>query len=639
MKNLSTKLASMRKLSQRNTVHYKSIIGIHTVLASALFITGCQSTSMGQSGVSTSNPTPAAAKTVLAKALQQQRRQSFAYHTNLEVNNDQQVTAVNTKNLVASDYIGSYCEDAHDQAYAALLAQAETLNKDISAVDYDVQRTALKASYLECNQAYQAWDESQPDSDDYDYDSEYSEYDSVEGDSLQSAYEDSAVETDAAAEESKSYSETAATEPLIIQESTKIVSAISANQSNPSQSDTITVSPYYQQLFDDYDNKSTALDVKKAKLLDAYLLKPASANAQGVYQPLAGKFTMLASGQYKARNNHSSINQPIYVDFKTGNIYLWADNFALINSELLDDKLGTKWQNKWLKIEIDDGTLPKGFGSAVIKSHFAALDQSYNKAPIEQFDFVAPSILTTLSPKLPAQQLTPMLQSKQIIRRLRSDTRYEESRSEYLRNFYDLIVAQYPELLEESVLTDANDLTPISERFTSKVLVQKSLALMKSIIDNSSDTNVDDVLEEAKLAETAADKVSVVQELYGFNARGQMQWQHLRFYTPKPKLTDSKITTDILQQYLPIRTQDVAFPNLPSTMQTPNASNSVDLRQYSNELFEYYRDGSGTMMGKMFFNMMPMNRTQYEDYDDSSEEDIIEEDMILDDSDNGTTDQ
>jgi hypothetical protein len=66
------------------------------------------------------------------------------------------------------------------------------------------------------------------------------------------------------------------------------------------------------------------------------------------------------------------------------------------------------------------------------------------------------------------------------------------------------------------------------------------------------------------------------------------------------------MTMDVLQQFTPIRTQDVAFPNLPTHMQLPNASNSIDLREYSSELIQYYRDGNGSTMGKMLFSLMPI---------------------------------
>lgn len=495
-------------------------------LTGTLLLTGCQSTSMGQSSATSAKPTPAAAKTVLASALQKQRRQSFSYHSNLEINNEQQFANGEAKQLVTSDYLDKHCEDTHDQAYAALIAQAETQNKDILSTDYDTERTALKDSYLECSQAYEAWIDHQYDSD-------------------------------------------------------------------------ITVPPSYQQLFDNYDDKTKPLDNKKAKLLDAYLLKPLSVNAQGIYQPMAGRATILASAQYLARNHHSSINQPIYIDFKNGDIYLWADNLALFNSKTLDDKLGTKWQNKWLKIAIDDGTLPKGFGREVIKSHFAAIDQTFEAAPTIQFDYVAPNTLASLSPKLPAHQLTPMLASDQIIRRVQSAESYEQFYQDYMRIFYDRITKQYPELIQESTLGEPAAIA--SEKFTSRALVQQVLAMMRGQIEGEGEA------AEAKPLENAE-----VQELYGFDKRGQLKWQHLRNELPsKAKAVSDKsskgVIVDVLQQYSAISNKDMAFPNLPSDVQVPNANNSVDARKYSKELIQYYRDGNGTFMGKMVFGRLPMS--------------------------------
>ncbi|MGO1744332.1 MAG: hypothetical protein ACTHYZ_08720 [Psychrobacter sp.] len=503
------------------------------LVTGALLLTGCQSTNPSQSNAMTAKQTPAAAKTALATALQKQRRQSFSYYSNLEISNEQQFSDINTKvdakEPVASDYIYEYCEDTHDQAYAALLAQAAAQNKDILAVDYDAERTTLKDRYLECTNAYEAWVDSKYDSD-------------------------------------------------------------------------ITVPASYQQLFDNYDDRATAQDVKKAKLLDAYVLKPLSINAQGVYQPMAGKATMLASGQYQARNHQSSINQPIYIDFKNGNIYLWADNFAMFNSELLDDKLGTKWRNKWLKLAIDDGTLPKGFGSELIKSHFAALDATFDAAPISQFDYVAPTTLASLSPKLPAHQLPAMLASNQFIRRVQSVESYEQFYQDYMRIVYERIGQRYPELVKESESYELGETN--TDKFTSKALVQQMLAMIKSGIDSGSETK-EEAVEGAMLANTE------MQALYGFDKRGQLKWQHLRRELPSETVSNKNMVVDVLQQYSAISAKNIAFPNLPSNSQVPNASNSIDVREYGSELMQYYRDGNGTAMGKMMFSVMPMAKKKF----------------------------
>ncbi|NYR08248.1 hypothetical protein [Psychrobacter sp. BI730] len=500
-------------------------------LTGALLLTGCQSASLGQSNTAAVKQAPSMAKKTLETALQKQRRQSFSYHSNLEIGNNQQFidadTNTGTEKMAASDYVDEHCEEAHDQAYAALILQAEQQKKDILAVDYDTKRDSIRQSYFECVDAYHAWDDHQYDSD-------------------------------------------------------------------------VKVAPDYQALFDNYEDKQRPLDRKKAQLLDEYLLKPLSIDSQGIYQPMAGKATMLASAQYQARNHHSSINQPIYMDFKNGDIYLWADNFAILNSELLDDKLGTKWQNKWLKIAIDDGTLPKGFGGEVIKSHFAALDATYDAAPVSQFNYVAPDSLASLSPKLPAHQLSAMLPSDQIIRRVQNFEDYQTSQQKYMQIFYGRISEKYPELVQEPEPMTAFESIQNPKAFTSKSIVQKILAMIK-----------DQMHEEATTGETVAN--TEVQELYGFDKRGQLKWEHLRRQLDNTSEANNNkgMRIDVLQQYSAISTKDLAFPNLPSNVQTPNTSNSIDLRKYAPELLQYYQDGNGTAVGKMVFNMLPMVRERF----------------------------
>ena len=554
---------------------FPSVINSHrlfagTLVTGALLLTGCQSTNLNQSNAMTAKQTPAAAKTALATALQKQRRQSFSYHSNLEVSNEQQFSDVDSTQLVASEYVDSYCDDSHDQAYAALLTKSQAQHKDIEAVDYDNQRDALKQSYLACSAAYEAWRDAH-------YDSEAYAIDEAAEDVV-----DSVAEMETTASDMDSAREASAT----------TVSPY--------------VSPYYEKLFNEYENKQSKQDIKKSQLLDAYVLKPLSINAQGIYQPMAGKATMLASAQYQARNHQSSINQPVYLDFKNGNIYLWADNFAMFNSELLDDKLGTKWRNKWLKLAIDDGTLPKGFGSELIKSHFAALDATFDAAPVSQFDYVAPNTLASLSPKLPAHQLPAMLASNQVIRRVQSAESYEQFYQDYMRIVYERLSQRYPELVKESAADEAGDTN--AKKFTSKALVQQMLAMIKSGIDSGSETIK---LTTAEETEGAMLSNAEMQELYGFDKRGQLKWQHLRSEIPSETAANKNMVIDVLQQYSAISTKDMAFPNLPSDVQVPNASNSIDVRKYGSELMQYYRDGNGTAMGKMMFSVMPMAKEKF----------------------------
>lgn len=590
MKKLNVAL-SINKPKQINTLCSKSMMTVSslvsmTLVASTLLITACQSTNLstnlGQSKNLQADNAPSVAKNALASALQQQRRQSFAYHSNIEIVNEHQFTAIDSTQLVASDDVDSYCEDNHDQAYAALLTKAEARKKEITSIDYAAQREALKQSYLACSAAYEAWAEVHYDSTAY---------------SVEEAAED------------------------VIDVAAEAAMPVSSDIDSASAASVATISPYYQKLFNKYDSKKSTLDIKKSQLLDAYLLKPLSMNAQGVYQPLAGKFTMLGSAQYLARNHHSSINQPIYIDFKTASVYLWADNFALLASKLADDKLGTKWQNKWLKIALDDGTLPKDFGRAMIKSHIQAEDSVYAKADVSQFDFINPSILTALAPKLPEKQLAPMLNSAKIIRRVQSSASDEQSYKDYMSTFYKLITQQYPELITHSVSDTQDDIYAADSKITSKSMVKQVLVKMKDFADDKMlRTQEADLLETSSPAFTAN---LPVQKLYGFDKGGHLQWQHSRHYLPNDAsdessdelsvetIEESSLIVDALTQYMPIRTQDKAFPNLPNDSQIPNANNSIDLKEYSAELGEYYRQGNGTAMGKTLFNMLPMYKQRF----------------------------
>lgn len=653
MKNTNNIIMAIKKISPLNVLS-KPTTGLYALLAGAVLLTGmtgCQSTAVSQSNASPTSLTPSAAKTALATALQQQRRQSYSYHSNIEINNAQQFTTVDSTKLVASSWIDDYCADTHDQAYAALLEQAEADKKDILASEFDSKRAVLKQSYLTCDQNYQNWDANQPTSDDeYDYDDD-DEYPASDYESDNSE-DDSDNATTTSVAVTQNSSDDINKQTVVIVESKTIKkdgNIISVSSSASDKSTTVVgtapVTPYYQKLFDEYDSKYTALDIRKAQLVDAYLYKPLSMNVQGVYQPLAGKFTMLGSVQYKARNHYSSINQPIYVDFKTGSIYLWADNFAMINSELADDKLGTKWQNKWLKLTLDDGTLPKGFGRAMIDSIFEAYDKVYDTAPISQFDYIAPGTLATLSPKLPQHQLDTMLNSKQAIRRLHSYDSYEQDSRDYISVFYSSIASKYPELILDKTVSEVivdpsqSDETgdnkveseAEAEKLTSKVMMQYTLALLKKSIDAHADSLINDVLNSEEEVASKPNAGSVIQELYGFDQNGKLQWYHMRDKELSSESLNDNITVDMLQQYAPIRAQDMDFPNLPANMQVPNASNSIDLREYASELAKYYRDGNGTAIGKMIFSAFPTYKGMFTaamkegDSNDAEELDAVED--------------
>ena len=419
-----------------------------------------------------------------------------------------------------------------------------------------------------------------------------------------------------------------------------------------------------------YDSEHTSLDRKKAKLLEAYLLKPMSISAQGIYKPLSGVMTTSPTFQYQSRNHISAINQPIYIDARNGDIYFWADNFALAISESLDDKLGTSWKNKWLKLSLNDGSLPAGFGRDLIKSHFSALDKSLDLAPLQEFTFMSPKQLNSIMPPFAPKQLPIMLTAKNIASQQQSYASNEAASNQYLSSLYDQIAQKYPDLVtqadsaDDTVVTsdpdgdnyvsdvseisdvvamddisideaDAYDQSDASDEaesiFTSRAIVKQVLSLIKSHleeIDTSKDTSIDTstaetavtkktpkslpatTIQYAKVSDAASDILPALQYLYGYDGRGQLIWKLQRVQLPKENSlgveTGEGLTVDALTHYKALTATSIAYPNLPAQAQVPTASNTVDLKVYGKALNDYYESGEGTEMGKTIFAMLSL---------------------------------
>lgn len=176
-----------------------------------------------------------------------------------------------------------------------------------------------------------------------------------------------------------------------------------------------------------------------------------------------------------------------------------------------------------------------------------------------------------------------------------------------MRIVYERISQRYPELVKESESDEVSNTD--MNKFTSKALVQQILAMVKSGIDSGSEAREETTAEaEEKTAEDAMLANAGTQELYGFDKRGQLKWQHLSSELPSETVSNKNMVIDVLQQYSAISATNMSFPNLPNDVQVPNTSNSIDVREYSGELIQYYRDGNGTAMGKMVFNRLPMSK-------------------------------
>lgn len=268
-------------------------------------------------------PTVPDAKSALSQAIQSQLRSSFDYQTTVYASNHIRRDALanaTPEQLSAADDMMRVCENEHEEAYVALL-------KSEPSDDLDDQKQAIKERYLSCV------------SDQYGVDA-YESFD------FEEFYQQS---KDLTPEEMR----------------TVLTTAISAH----AESQKLKLQEVNSA---EHDGNHTALDVKKAKLLNEYLIKPTKATMVGRYQPLSGIMTALPSVEYHSKNLNMAMNQPVYVDLKAGIIYLWADNFALANSNLADKNLGDKWHNKWLAIPLNDGSLPEGFAKEFIRAYLNA---------------------------------------------------------------------------------------------------------------------------------------------------------------------------------------------------------------------------------------------------------------------------
>lgn len=422
-----------------------------TALASALALSACQSTPIASSNLKVSNGSPQLAKNMMMEVIQKQRRSAYAYHSSLAVSNKPRqavLAAANKQQLAMADESLNHCEHVHDQAYIELMEQAEKEDQDIQSEAYATDRQALKTAYLNCDAKLQQWEESHSDDEQYTDDDEYKYNDDAYAIEQAKSEIESIERDEAKSDEVAESTEATTTDDLIDIEDTKEETEEGSFLPN-------------------YDGDHTQLDVKKAKLIEAYLLKPLSLTAQGVYQPRAGIFTLLPTVQFKTRNHITAVNQPIYIDAKAGAIYLWADNFAYPLSENLDERLGSNWQNKWLKLSLNDGSLPKGFGRDLIKSHFKAIDDAYAATPASEYQFLDKKSLKQLTPELPAAQLPMMINASTIIRHQQSLKVYDDFVQRYGRSLYEQISQKYPELIEE----EGSDESKITASWLEKVAI------------------------------------------------------------------------------------------------------------------------------------------------------------------------
>ncbi len=543
-------------------------LGVIAVLA-----TGCATTQPYTASNS------ADAQSALGDAMAGQLRSSFGYQTDVYVSNairEDALANASDEQKQASEDKSVVCEDEHDRAYIALtkklMAEQGKKAEDITAGD---EHEAIKQAYKDCLDARGDLTGLK----EFDFE----------------AFFDKTTDMDAESQFDLLYQEMQAFDQDA--------------QSTQPKSDYLP----------DYDSDHTALDAKKAELAKAYLFEPTHIQVKGQYQPLVGVFTALPSFDYQAKNISTHLNQPIHVDLKNGDIYLWADNFAMINSELLDKKLGNQWQNKWLKLPLNDGSLPDDFAKTFMKLLIQAKKESFLSLGATSFRYVdADTVLQTpyLSQNLPTDALSIIQKSPTIVQSNPSEDAKRFADYVFADTLYNGILQAYPQLvpqmtMDERVIADGESLIVVSEvataepsadaqpttKLNSKLMLNLLLAYLAGVSDN--------YISSPNATNTSTPYAPLSH--YGIQGN-RVNWIHQRQYLTKTNLKGGQLSSDTISSQQPVLmdlfttitpSPKRVFERLPAHAVTPTDANSVNLFDYSNELIERLKTGDDKYLKAM----------------------------------------
>lgn len=579
-------------------------------LVAALFgLSGCVATS--PMATTTTKP----AQEALMQAMAAQSRQSFGYRTDFYVSNsvrENALAAATDKQLTASANIMQSCEDSHDAAYIALTKKLMA-EQDVAAkqVEQTAEHQRIKEEYLQCIADQQAI--------------------------LNQGIE--TFDADKFFSENKQLDARSQMDLLFVQLREQI------NQNDIIKKDNQTV---YEL---EHDGKHTALDVKKAKLLRAYLLKPSTLSIAGNYQPMLGMVSFLPSFGYQTRNFTAYANQPLYLDLKKGVLYLWADNLAMLYSETLDKAMGNQWQNKWLAINLNDDSLPDNFGNHLLKMILDAKKQSFLSLPVDTFDWVqAEAVLAELvADDLPDEAKKRITSSSQIIRSSANAQQLAYARYIFVDTLYQNITREYPELISSVAdggrsiadgetlieLVNANQSTdePIegesmeSIRINAKLLVQFLLNTLQQL---SSDYQLQ------LRTSPDADLPSYQPFSYYGLTGNRINWIYQRQYWKNPLIRGNDEATAKLKISQPLKVdsftnigpvQTNLFDRLPASMREPNASNTINFIEYNKDLVDKLQNSNDKYLKAMVALIMGQSGQAEDDwYFDEDNEDGQEED-------------
>lgn len=291
-----------------------------------------------------------------------------------------------------------------------------------------------------------------------------------------------------------------------------------------------------------------------------YLTDPMSMTITGNFRPLMGQVSALPQFSYRFGAMDVMVNQPIVVDLKTGTLYLWADNVAFANALFLDTKLGDNWRNQWLKLPLDDGSLPQDFAKQVAKSYANA-----HKIGFESGEF---SYTSEPLPFLP-----PDLQAKT------AHVVKTQTAEQALAIFAQDLKDRY-EWLNPSDNETADDSVQTAQKMTSRQVVQKLFAVWLERAEIDTD-------DETKTNNSTVTSPKQSSLFYGLSQTGKLLW--VAKHTPQ---TTTLTTFDdgLIGE----------FDRLPSAYRTPTPDNSVNLLTYFDELKEQAKGSNNPYLQALF---------------------------------------
>lgn len=557
----------------------------------AIAITGCATTTP-LSKVGTTD-----AKQALSDAMRAQLRQSFGYQSDIHISNairEQALGSASDSQKRANDDIMTACEDEHDAAYAALVKKLmHEQGVSVDAVEKTDEFDTIKQIYQSC----------------------VDERTAIIGGDLQ-------FDSEAFFKHNQNMS---------IDEQFDLLYAELQNHESVVETTRAANIASYQAA---HDGQHTDLDAKKAKLLSAYLISPTQLSITGNYQPLAGKFSALPMVQYESKNLKLDVNQPLYIDLKQGIIYLWADNFAMIVSQQIDQSLGDKWHNKWLAFELNDGSLPSSFVNDLLRFIIDAKKQSFDSLNVTAFELVgSDQVLATpyLTANLSAHAIDTIKGTGSIVRMQPDADDRAYARYLFADTLYRSIVDHYAEFAEpnfgniersiiegDSIIEVVNahtveEPTPPEEvKINSKLFVYVLLNALNQISQSY----------QADLQMGVSTDEGVGQQVlwhYGLKSGG-ISWIHQRKYLGNPLLPkDSKLhheqpmIVDIFTSITHVLPEP--FARLPSAYRTPTAENTVKVSDYGQDLIARLKSGDDEY-SKMLLTLLtgsdPMSAEVYE---------------------------